>query len=574
MRSLSWTLPIAFACALAACRKPAAPEPPAEGTHKIPNPVAAKPWFEDETPGSGVDVVYRNGEEAGHYSILESLGGGVGVLDYDGDGLLDLLFATGGGFKDDKSIVGHPCKLFRNEGNWKFRDVTKEAGLDSTVFYSHGVAVGDFDDDGWPDVLITGYGRMALFRNAKGRFQEITHEAGLEDPTPSHWSTSALWADFNGDGKLDLLVPHYVDWSWKNHPPCIGYIANQNVDVCPPERFKGLTPALYWNEGNGKFRLAKDMGFKPAKALGAVAADLDGDGKLDFYLANDGIANHFYRNLGNGKFEETAERAGVAYDADGNANGSMGAEVGDPDGAGKLSLFVANYENEMHCLYRNVGKGEFQCVSRTSGITSIGLSYVAFGCGFFDFDRNGVLDLFIANGHVIRHPARGERKQKPVLLRNQRLPGMPGPSRFAEASELLGSYGKIPHLGRGVAFGDLDNDGRVDIVISHSQEPATLLRNQSDSARDWMGVELKGKSPRDPVGAVVTFTQGEERQTAVIKGGGSYLSTSDRRLQFAVKKEGPEPQLRIRWPDGSQRTVGPRELRANAYVAIAQEGAK
>jgi hypothetical protein len=519
------------------------------------------------TRDAGLAFTCRNGEEANNYSILESLGGGVGLLDYDRDGDLDILLAGGGGFKDH-TIHGYPCKLFRNEGNWKFTDASQEAGVEVGEFYNHGVAVADFNDDGWPDVLITGYGRLALLRNDQGKFTQITAEAGLTDPNPLHWSTSAAWADFSGDGRLDLFVPHYVDWSFENNPKCKGYRLGQEVDVCPPEKFNGLLPALYINEGGGKFRPTTDNGFKPGKALGTVAFDFDGDSRLDIYVANDGVANQLYRNLGDEKFAEVAESAGVAFDAEGRASGSMGVDIGDVDGSGLLALFVANYENEMHCLYRNFGKGQFQCVSRAAGITAIGQSYVGFGTGFCDFDRDGALDLFISNGHVVRHPARGDPAQKPVLFHNTRELGKVGPAKFAIATELGGDYFRENHLGRGVALGDLDNDGRVDLVISHTNSPVTLLRNQVENENQWLGVELLGQHPRDPIGARVTLTQGNTKQTAVVKGGGSYLSTSDRRIVFGLGSHREPVQINVRWPDGSEESWEEKSI--GKYVSLAQ----
>jgi hypothetical protein len=500
------------------------------------------------------------------------VGGGVALFDYDRDGLLDVFVTGGGHFGPNQEILGHPNRLFRNEGNWKFRDVTKEAGLDGPLFYSHGCAAADFDGDGWPDLLVTGYGRLALYRNSKGKFVDVTAGANLVDPGPLHWSTSAGWADLDGDGKLDLFVAHYVDWSFANHPKCKGYTPTQPRDVCPPERFQPLPPALYFNNGDGTFRLAKDAGLKPGKALGVVLADLNDDGRIDIYVANDAQVNHLYLNQGGGRFEEAGARAGVAYDADGKIGGSMGVDVGDYDGSGRPSLFVANYENEMHCLYRNLGKATFQCVSRPAGITAIGLQYVGFGTGFLDFDGDGVLDLFISNGHVIRHPSGGEARQRPVLLRNSRkLEEVgDGAGRFAEVTAAAGSYFQKPHLGRGVAFGDLDNDGKIDVVVSHTNEPVALLRNTTEGKSDWLGVALYGNAPHDAIGARVTLTDGLSSQVRFVKGGGSYLSTSDERLVFRLPPQLSKVELKVRWPTGREQSWPGEALGRSHYLLLVE----
>ncbi len=446
------------------------------------------PLFTDATDHTGITFVYRNGEEANHRSIFEMVGGGVGVIDYDGDGRMDLFFPGGGVFNgpEKEEIVGKPCKLYRNLGDGRFKDVTSEVGLDRLAggkpwFYTHGVAVADFDRDGRPDLLVTGWGRVALLRNVDGkRFEDVTARAGLDKGIT--WGVSAAWADLDGDGYPDLYITQYVDWSLANNPSCLqGTIP----DVCGPTRFNGLTHKLYRNNGNGTFTDVSDTcglvkgGPHSSKGLGVLAIDLDGDGKPELYVCNDTTSKLLYLNRstpGKIRFEERGMVCGLARNEEGEIDGSMGVDAGDCDGNGKPVLWVTNYEGQLHNLYRLVHHQDlpfFRCDTAAAGIPVLGRKSVGWGTGFIDFDLDGWEDLFVSNGHTLLHPV-GEgrgRRQKPVLLLNQ------GNGKFVPATGRLGPYGEAEHSGRGVAFVDLDNDGRVDMVISHVNEPVTILRN-------------------------------------------------------------------------------------------------
>lgn len=507
------------------------------------------PLFQDVTAASGIDFTYRSGEEADLYTILESLGGGVAMIDYDRDGLLDLFF-TGGGYFQGKDIKGHPCKLYKNLGNWKFRDVTAEVGLDRIDFYTHGVAVADYDCDGWPDLLVTGYGRLALFRNVErdGRrqFVDVTEKAGLDDAL---WSTSAGFADLSGNGFPDLYVCHYVDWSFANDPPCKERNGSRR-DVCSPLVFNSQPHALFFNQGDGTFRRAPaQMLRKDGNGLGVILADLNGDGRPDIYVANDLNENDLYVNRGNRKLEEIAFRAGVARDADGHANGSMGVDVGDFDGSGRPSIFVANFQAENHALYLNQGRERFVHASHAAGLAALGQTFVGFGAGFVDFDNDGWEDLVIANGHVLRYPSGSTQKQLPVLMRN--VPRQ-GRRFFKNVSQQGGPYFRTPIIGRGLAIGDLDNDGWPDIVVSHSNSPVVLLRNQAVAGPNqrWLGVKLVGRKARDLVGTTVMLDDGTRTLTRFVKGGGSYLSASDPRILFGLGPAGRCKRLSVRWSWG------------------------
>jgi hypothetical protein len=543
-------------------------------------------WFRDVTAGSGLHFTCRNGEEADHYTILETLGGGVALLDHDGDGLLDL-FVIGGGYfdgPDKKQIKGHPCKLFKNLGNFQFKDITAEVGLDQTAWwYTQGAAVADHDRDGWPDLLVTGYGRMALFHNeadGKGgrRFVEVTEKVGLHEKAPIHWSTSAGWADLHGDGWPDLYVCHYVDWSFDNNPLCKGHALGIKQDICGPERFKPLIHALYRNERRNGAADEKERSFRNVSAehrfkaegcgLGVVLADLNGDGKPDVYVGNDTNPNLLFLNRG-GKLEEVGVRAGVANDEIGKPDGSMGVDAGDFDGSGRPSLWVTNFQSQYHALYLNLGKERFHHYSRGSGAAAIGASWIGFGTSFFDADNDGWEDLVIANGHVFRHPGTGDRKQRPILLHNVDHKGQ---RFFKDMSIQAGDFFQAPLLGRGLAIGDLDNDGWPDIVVSHTNSPIALLRNEAAAARKpsnrWLGVKLVGAKNRDVVGSTVILENGSQKLTRFAKGGGSYLSSSDRRILFGLGDSNPARRVTVRWSWGKEQQW---DLAPNAYW-ILREG--
>jgi enediyne biosynthesis protein E4 len=575
---------------LAGC-KPTAP------TNVVINPTTPDidsmlPPFFQEVEDSGIDFTYHNGEEFGHFAILESLGGGVGLIDYDGDGLLDVFVTGGGSYKgaDEKTIVGRPCKLYRNLGGFKFKDVTKEVGLeDFPWFYTGGVAVADYDRDGWPDLLVTGWGRVALFHNepvdkndpSKGRkFVDVTEKAGL---TGIQWSTSAAWADFDGDGYPDLYIDQYVNWSWDNDPPGSYGAKNadgtQTRDVATPKLFSGLRHKMFANKGDGTFRdVTDEAGLAPggpdaSKGLGVLALDVNGDGKPDVYVCNDTVDNFLYINHctpGHFKFTEEGIKSGTARDDHGAANGSMGADAADYDSCGRPSIWVTNYEDEQHALYHNdckQGVASFYHRTAASGIGAIGQKYVAWGTGFLDIDHHGWEDLFIADGHAIRSPTKpgSSRRQKPVLLRNL------GNGKFKNVSARGGSYFEKEHLSRGVGFGDLDNDGRTDMIISQINDPVTVLRNIAPvDGMHWLGVELVGKDHADVVGTKVSLEAGGRTQTRFAKGGGSYASSGDRRCLFGLGKADKVVKVTVSWPNLEQQTYDGDELPVDAYYRLVQ----
>jgi hypothetical protein len=558
-------------------------------------PAADEPpgFFHDMTTASGVDFTYRNGEDAGRYAIIESLGGGVAVFDYDGDGLPDLFFPGGGYFDgpDKKQVKGYPPKLYRNLGNWKFEDVTAAAGLADLAdgqawFYSHGAAVTDYDRDGFPDLLMTGYGRVALWHNEPGpngtrRFREVTKEAGLL--RPGHfWSSSAAFGDLDGDGFPDLYLCQYVDWSNANDPVCPGYYPGIPRDVCPPKQFGAVPHALYRNLGNGKFedvtaaaglrvsRPDKDYG----KGLGVLFVDVDHDGKPDIYVANDTTKNLLFLNRsepGRLRFEDRGDQFGVHVDDKGKANGSMGLDAADYDGSGRPSIWVTNYENELHALYRNQaardGRMYFTYSTSVAGLAVIGQRFVGFGTAFVDVDRDGWEDIVINNGHVMQHHPQDFVKQPPILFLNTDRNGQ---RFFVEDSAAGGPYFRASHRGRGLAVGDLDNDGGPDFVFCNLGSPVALLRNEAAPERHWLGVDLAPRGYGDPTGARLTLEAGGRKLVRFATRGRSYLSHSDTRLLFGLGDAGSPGRLTVEWRTGSPRVEHFDGLAADRYHRLEQ----
>ncbi len=538
--------------------------------------------FEEVSQKAGVQFAYRNSNEnPGHYAILDSLGGGLSFIDFDKDGKLDL-FINGGGTitkkgdpnhpagVEERKIIGYASKLYRNKGDWTFEDVSKQTGIDKPLFYNHGATVFDYDRDGWPDLVITGFGRLALMHNEAGPmpgtrvFVDKSDAAGFNK---SHfWSTSAGAADFDGDGFVDLYLCQYVNWSLANDPKCPGYTLNVDRDVCPPKKFDAVPHALWRNNGNGTFTdVSKESGLRMdrvdkeyGKGLGVVCVDVTNDGKPDVYVANDTVDNFLYINkstAGKIHFEEVGLEWGVARDDRGMPNGSMGVDAADYDGSGQASIWVTNYEGELHSLYGNVSQGNrrfFQFRTQRSGIAAIGQLHVGFGTIFSDFDLDGWEDIMVSNGHVIYHPVKAKIRQRAVLLHNL------GGGKFEEVGNSSGTYFSGDHLGRGLVAGDLDNDGWPDLAVCHANENASILQNTTKTLGKkptFLGIELVGKNNADIVGSRVELTVEGKKLTRFAKGGGSYLSSGDRRITFGLPENATPQSITIHWPDGTSQKV-------------------
>ena len=511
------------------------------------------------TESSGVDFSYTNGELADRYTILETLGGGVGVLDFDADGKADIILTGGGVLQADDEIRGAQSVLYRNEGAWSFRDTTVAANLGGSAVYTHGVAVSDYDHDGFQDFVVTGYRQLQMFRNqGDGTFLSVSQETGV---VGEEWSTSAAFADLSGDGNPDLYVCHYVDWSFKNDPACYSS-DGKNRDPCSPRRFEPIRDSLFVSSGDGAFfERSNQMGLSDeGKGLGLVIADFDLDDDLDVYVANDTVPNFLYRN-DDGVFSEHGLASGSALNAMGTPDGSMGVSLGDFNADGRPDLWVANFERENFALYRNDGRLQFLPVSQSMGIVSVGAGYVGWGTAFVDLDIDGDEDIVVANGHVNRHPVGNSVRQLPLLFENH------AGKRFKNVSENVGGYFSSLHRWRGLATGDFDLDGDIDLVVTHLNEPVELLENISTRSGNWIQVRLVGTfSSRIPVGARITVTADDVIvQTRQLYAGGSYLSSSDDAVLLAAGTA-DFVDLRIHWPSGKIQLL--KDVKCNQRLTV------
>jgi hypothetical protein len=502
--------------------------------------------FEDVTKQCGVNFAYRNGQESGQRYILESLGGGVAMFDYDVDGDLDLYFTGGGNIsKDPVQITGRASALYRNDGNWKFCDVTRETGLAEPLDYSHGMAVSDFNRDGYPDLFVCCYGTSRLYRNIDGReFVDVTESSGID---ATGWCTAAAWTDIDTDGWPDLVAIRYLNWSPQVHQECFN--ADGKQEVCGPGRFEGASDLLFRNRGDGSFEeISESSGFfGRGKGLGVVVADLNLDGWIDYYVANDKTENHLYFGQSDGSLREDAFAAGAAVNEYGMPDGSMGVDVGDVNSDGYPDIWVTNFEGDDNALYQNLGQSSFTHATSRMALSGQSRRQVGFGTALADFDGDGWLDIFVANGHVFYHGGELPYHQQPQLFQNLHR------SQFSNVSETGGTYFRSQHCARGAAVGDLDNDGGLDLVIVHQNDPVAVLRNRFPM-KHFIRFRLTGETTtRESIGATVTLLTSDRKIIRSVSSGSGYFSHFDQRILLPVEDE-KSVDVAVMWPGGQQET--------------------
>ena len=517
------------------------------GLQMRPTPGALPFQLVDVTAAAGIDFRHNSGAYGGKL-LPETLGSGCAFIDYDADGWPDILLVNGAdwpGHKRQRSTL----RLYRNNRNGSFTDVTRAAGLDVEM-YGMGVAVGDYNNDGFPDLLITCVGQNRLFRNTgTGTFVDATRGSGLDNR--SAFSTSALWFDFDRDGLLDLFVCNYVKWSADRDVFCS--LDGKTKSYCTPEAYRGETGWLFRNRGNGTFEdVTATCGIfdSSSKALGVAMIDDDQDGWIDLVVANDTQPNKLYRNLRNGKFRDAGLPAGIALSQDGAARAGMGIDVGDFANSGRPGIAITNFDNEMIGLYRAEGGGLFQDVAARAGVGQPSRSRLGFGCVFADLDLDGALDLVVANGHIdetVRH-IRGNvgYAQPPLLFLND------GRGNFRDVAARAGAAFAQPRVGRGLACADFDRDGDLDLLMTTNNGPAALFRNDVRNGNRSIRFKLTGtKSNRDAIGATVRIEYGGTSQVRMVKSGSSYLSQSELPVTFGVGRRDRIDRVVIAWPSGA-----------------------
>ena len=520
-----------------------------------------KVQFTDITDKAGIKFTHVSSPEKKY--IVESMSGGVALFDYDNDGYLDIYLVNSLTVDLVKSKQKTRSALYHNNGDGTFTDVTDKAGV-GDIGWGMGVAIGDYDNDGFDDIYVTCLGPNHLLRNnGNGTFTDVTQKAGVGDP---RWSAGAAFVDYDNDGKLDLFVSNYVDFD-VDHLPEFGSGKTcqfKGIPVqCGPRGLKGAGDSLYHNNGDGTFTdVSKKAGVSDPDGyygLGVICSDFDGDGLVDIYVANDSTPNFLYHNNGDGTFKDIGFPSGTAVNENGSEQGSMGVTLGDYDHDGKLDLFVTNFDDDYNTLYHNNGKGSFTDVSYAAKVAAVSLPYVGWGTKFVDYDNDGWVDLIVVNGHV--YPQLPTYRQRNLVHHNNR------DGTFTEVGAELGTPFTEKHTGRGAAFGDIDNDGDVDLIINNLDGAPQLLRNDGGNANNSLMIKTIGvKSNRDGIGARVTVVSGDLSQVSEVYSGGSYLSQNDLRLHFGLEKRTKIDSIEVRWPSGTVDKVS--NLSANKILTI------
>lgn len=521
--------------------------------------------FTDVTTLAGITWQHFGGESPDRF-LIETMGGGIAFLDFDGDGLQDIFFVNGGETPRGKSPTPIRNALYRNLGNGKFEDVATKAGVGRLAFYGMGVAVGDYDNDGFPDLFITGFPACALYHNnGNGTFTEVSEQAGVKNP--GRWAASAAWFDYDGDGLLDLVVTNYVQFSFNLPKRCE---VNGVSTYCEQKAYSGMPLTLFHNDGGGKFTdVSRRSGFDKltGRALGVVAIDANDDGLPDLFIGRDASPNLLLINHGNGVFEDIALDAEIAYDSGGLAKAGMGVDAGDVNDDGTPDFIVTNFNDQYYSLF--LGSHSLPYVDRTVGshLAEYSKTYVGWGTHFIDYDNDGSLDLIAVNGHInqVIETTRADVKYKepPLLLRNN------GKAVFQNMRDGAGAVFKSNYSARGLAIGDFDNDGDLDVVFTCLNGRPVLLRNNLGQNNHWIGFQLQGtKSNRDSIGAKITVLSTNHRLTRWITGGGSYLSSHDKRVVVGLANDSRPVSVDIRWPSGAAQHLP--DLKPDRYYKIVE----
>ncbi len=569
--SLSAALAVVAGCFAPSCQRSQRPDSAAMEHAQVPAVSAATPglpWFDDVAAKAGIDFQHFDSSTPIHY-IQEQMGSGLGWIDYNNDGWPDLFCVQAGPVLPAATKAPLPTtKLYRNNCDGTFTDVTETLGL-ARAGFGMGCAVGDFDNDGYDDLVVTYLGGIVLYHNepclppssspdvgnGKGgrRFVEVTEKAGLRNP---HWATSCAWGDIDGDGYLDLYVCNYVEVDIEHYRPCEEPQRKQR-HVCPPTVFPHVTHQLYRNNRDGTFTdISSSSGIAaapPAPGLGVIMTDLDGDGLLDIYVANDLKPAYLFHNQGQGRFVEKGMESGCALGPAARMMSGMGVDAGDVDGTGRPALIVTDFFRNGHVLFRNRGRLFFQDWSQGSGLAAAGLRRLGFGVVFADVDLDGGLDVAVANGHVYRNAADiGETfEQEAQLFLGD------GNGRFRDVSAQASNYFRQRRVGRGLAWADFDNDGRPDLAFSHNGGPIAVLLNRTVNDNAWIGLELLGDgktSNRNAIGARIEVESSSGKQVRFINGGGSYLSASERRVLIGLGADNAAKRIHVTWPSGKAQS--------------------
>lgn len=521
----------------------------APAINRLPIPNAQPIVFVDIARSGGIDFQHDNAASPEKF-LIETMGSGCGWIDYNQDGLLDLYLVNGSATK--AYTPRHPLRsaLYRNNGDGSFTDVTEKAGVGAEGLFGMGIAVGDYDNDGFPDLLVVGYDRCILYHNNKdGSFTDATQKAGVANL--HRWGSSAAWFDYDNDGYLDLVIANYVDWSPERNFYC-GDPGPGMRSYCHPDDFHGAPPTLFHNNGDGTFSdvsKSSRVGLKPGNGLGIVTYDYDNDGWQDIFVANDSMPNFLFHNNRDGTFTELGYLAGVAVSGDGTFEAGMGTDAADTTGDGRLDLIVTHLDMQLARLYRNLPDHSFSDATFLSGIAYTTFHTSGFGAIFIDYDNDGKPDLFIANGNVLdnvqRYHSETTYAEPKLMFRND------GDGVFENVSNKLGPDLQRPRVSRGAAAADFDNDGDLDILVSNNGQRPQLFRNDGGNANHWLEIFLVGtKSNRDGVGARVTLHAGNLHLYDQKKGGMSYQSAQDPRLHFGLGKQAHIDTLEVIWPSG------------------------